>query len=250
MKTKKNSKSGLFGSAANICFSLFNEAALLQIKLPENFTLTAHTGCEGTKDNSLDSITVAVVAGADIVEFDLNFDNNGTAVLSHDEPDGKVFTLKEAFELLKLYKSLKINIDVKSTFDLKQVVGLSEEYGLSDRIFFTGVTADFVDAVKESAPGVVYYLNKDIELSKINDEEYISTLIEEVTSLGACGLNINYRRCSAKMVELFHKNSLQVSVWTVNNRFDMKKVLKLGVDNITTRKPTEYRKLIDSVKGE
>ena len=52
------------------------------------------------------------------------------------------------------------------------------------------------------------------------------------------------------MVNMLHDNNLLISVWTVNNRFDMKKVLKLGVDNITTRKPTEYKKLIDSVKGE
>lgn len=222
---------------------------LQPISLPAGFTLTAHTGCEGTKDNSLDSITVAVVAGADIVEFDLNFDKNGTAVLSHDEPSGKVFLLSEAFDLLRLYKNLKVNIDVKSTYDLKQVVELAEEYGLCERIFFTGVTEEFVDAVKEAAPGVMYFLNKEIDSSKSSNEAYINELIREVSALSACGLNINYRKCTAEMVELFHKNGLKVSLWTVNNRFDMRRILRLGVDNITTRKPTEYKKLIDSVKG-
>ena len=250
MNKKKSSKKGLLGSASGLCLSIVNESVLAQIKLPEGFTLTAHTGCEGTKDNSLDSITVAVVAGADIVEFDLNFDKDGVAVLSHDEPKGKIYTLEEAFMLLKMYKDLKINIDVKKTDDLKQVIGLADKYGLTERIFFTGIFPESVDAVKESAPGITYYLNKDIDSSKKDDDEYINELINEVVSLGACGLNINYRNCTAKLVEAFRKNDLEVSVWTVNNRFDMKKVLKLGVNNITTRKPTEYKKLIDSVKGE
>ena len=48
--------------------------------LPHGFTITAHTGCEGTPDNSLDSIRAGVAAGADIVEIDLHFLPDGTPV--------------------------------------------------------------------------------------------------------------------------------------------------------------------------
>ena len=245
----KNKKSGFTKVSASVLKSLLGEVSLAKIQLPEVFTLTAHTGCEGTKDNSLDAITVAFVAGADIVEFDLSFDENGIAVLSHDKPQGNVFTLEQAFELLVLYKQLKVNIDVKMTDDLKQVADLAEKYGLRDRIFFTGIIPDFVDAVKTAVPEIPYYLNKDIEFTRKNDEEYINGLINEVNEAGAIGLNVNYRNCTRTLVEMLHNNNLKASVWTVNNRFDMKKALKLGADNITTRKPTEYKKLIDSVKG-
>ena len=53
--------------------------------LPENFTVTAHTGCEDTADNSLEAISAGIAAGADIVEFDLRFDSEGKGILSHDE---------------------------------------------------------------------------------------------------------------------------------------------------------------------
>lgn len=245
----KNKKSGFTKISVSVLKSLLGELSLSKIQLPEKFTLTAHTGCEGTKDNSLDAITVAFVSGADIVEFDLSFDENGIAVLSHDKPDGKPFTLEQAFELLALYKNLKVNIDVKMTDDLRQAVTLAEKYGLKDRIFFTGIIPEFVGAVKESVPEIPYYLNEKIEFAKKDDDAYIDGLINEVIEAGAKGLNANYRNCTAKLVERFHNNNLEVSVWTVNSRFDMKKVLKLGVDNITTRKPTEYKKLIDSVKG-
>ena len=45
------------------------------LNLPENFTYTAHTGCCGTEDNSLEAIKVGVEHGANIVEFDLYFNN-------------------------------------------------------------------------------------------------------------------------------------------------------------------------------
>ncbi len=249
MNKKKNSTAGFTRVAASICKSLADGFVAAKIALPERFTLTAHTGCEGTKDNSLDSIIVAFVSGANIVEFDLFFDKNGVAVLSHDEPKGSEPTLEDAFKTLSVYKKLGINIDVKRTDDLAQVVSLAEKYGLMDRIFFTGVVSEFVDAVKQSAPEVSYFLNKDIDFLRKNDDDYINELIEEVIALGARGLNINYRNCTKKLVDKCHENNLEISVWTVNNKFDMKKVLMLGADNITTRKPAAYNEIIASVKG-
>ena len=249
MNTKKNSKSGFTKAAALICKSLVDGFVASKIVLPERFTLTAHTGCEGTKDNSLDSIVVAFVSGADIVEFDLFFDENGVPVLSHDEPKGSEPTLEDAFKMLSVYKKLGINIDIKRTDDLSRVVCLAEKYELKDRIFFTGVVDEFVEAVKQGAPEISYFLNKDIDFLRKNDDDYINELIAEVISCGARGLNIRYTNCTAKLVEKCHENNLEVSVWTVNNKFDMKKVLMLGVDNVTTRKPKAYNEIISSVRG-
>lgn len=236
---------GAFGTAALLINAVISSHAIRNAVLPDGFTITAHTGCEGTKDNSLDAITLGYGCGADIVEFDLNFDESGTAVLSHDAPKGAVHTLDEAFRLIAQYNGLLVNVDVKATDDLAQVVATADKYGISDRIFFTGVTADFVEAVKNDAPDVTYYLNKDIDKSKNEDDTYINELIEEVKFLGATGLNINYKACTKKMVEKFHEQGLLVSVWTVNNKLDMARVLTLGCDNITTRKPSELKSLFD-----
>ena len=52
-----------------------------EFTLPEGFTVTAHTGCEGADDNTLESISRGAVAGADIVEIDLHFLPDNTPVL-------------------------------------------------------------------------------------------------------------------------------------------------------------------------
>lgn len=237
------------GTAALFAVAVKNISLQKDVKLPDGFTVTAHTGCEKTKDNSLDAITLGFGYGADVVEFDLSFNEEGIAVLSHDKPVGGEVTLEEAFELISQYKNLKVNVDVKFTDDLAQVVAAAGKYGISDRYFFTGVTKDAVEAVKAAAPGVTYYLNTEIDKSRIEDEQYIAELIEEVKSVGAVGLNIHYKSCSKKMVDAFHDQGLLMSVWTVNQVRDMPKALALECDNITTRYPSKLIPMVEFIKN-
>ena len=224
-------------AAATVAVGFAKEVMAAKTVIPPYFSITAHTGCEGTKPNSLDSITVGYVSGANIVEFDLSFDSDGVAVLSHDTPVGTEFTLDEAFSHLEQFSSLLINVDVKDTSDLAQVVSCAEKHGLKERIFFTGIFAEDVERVVADAPGIPFYLNVAVPAGKQNDSGYISTLIEEIKSLGAVGINFRYTSCSKLLTDMFHEQGLLVSIWTVNNRFDMRKALSYGADNITTKKP-------------
>lgn len=212
--------------------------------IPNGFTVTAHTGCEGTEDNSVEAINAGIAAGANIVEFDLSFNSEGEAYLAHDEIKTDSVSLKEAFETVARYDNVKINVDCKGTQNLKVVSESAKDCGILDRIFYTGISEDDVQAVKNSTPEVPYYLNTDIDKSKKNDEEYIKSLIDKTKALGAIGINIGYGGASEKMTELFHAEGLEVSVYTVNKELDMHKVLALGCDNITTRQPKKLTEII------
>ena len=209
--------------------------------LPDGFTVTAHTGCEGAPDNSLESIRRGVTAGADIVEIDLHFLPDGTPVLKHDAPSASeadtLPTLDSAFEMLSSM-DIMMNVDVKATVNLGAVVTLAEKHGVTDRIFFTGVKESFVEAVKRDAPSVPYYLNVDVKKSKNTDPSYLNNLVEKVKSCGAVGINMNYKACSAELVNTFRKEGLPVSIWTANSKTAMYRCLALAPDNITTRKPS------------
>ncbi len=213
--------------------------------IPEGFTVTAHTGCEGTQDNSLEAIEKGA-ATADIVEFDLNFTESGEPVLAHDKAEADSITLEEAFNTVAKYENLRVNVDCKATDNLKIVPEIAEKCGILDRIFYTGIEEKDVEAVKMQTPDVEYYLNFDVNKSKKNDEEYISSLVQKVKDAGAKGLNINFGGASKKMVDIFHSEGLEVSVWTVNKEMQMHKVLALGCDNITTRQPAMLRDVIES----
>ncbi len=212
-----------------------NKYKAIPLNLPENFTYTAHTGCVNTPDNSLESFEAAVRNGADIVEFDLNFTDDGSPVLSHDKPKGNEISLDDAFEKLSGYKGLQVNVDVKNTRNLAEVYRLAKKHGISDRIFYTGVTEEFLEAVRTDTPEISYYLNMSVDAK--TDEEYINSLVEKVKDSGAVGINFNKKNASKKLVDAFHKNGLLVSVWTANKESDMRRLLALVPDNITTRRP-------------
>lgn len=209
----------------------------LPLTLPDGFTVTAHTGCMDTEENSLESIKAGAQSGADIVEFDLYFTEDMTPVLAHDKPSGGEITLDEALSYLSMFKDTRANIDIKRTDALDKVSELVLKHSLTDRVFFTGVTEDFADAVKADCPDIKYYLNIDVDKKKARDSKYIASLVEKTEKAGAVGINLNQNGASGELVKAFHDNGLLVSVWTVDKERDMHKILELSPDNITTRKP-------------
>lgn len=211
----------------------------------KTFTVTAHTGCLGTKPNSIEAILKGFESGADIIEFDLNFDNDGTPVLSHDTPKGGEVTLDEAFAVLAKCNGLKANVDIKTVEAIEKVAPLAKKHGVLDRIFFTGVHDGFVEAVKTRAPEVEYYLNVGVASKWKQSDKYLKALVEKVKNSGAVGINFNKNNATKKLVNAFHKNGLLVSIWTVDRKRQMKKIISLSPDNITTRHPDELLEIIE-----
>ncbi len=212
--------------------------------LPDGFTYTAHTGCMGTKDNSLESIDEAIKYGADIVEFDLYFTADGEPVLSHDEPKGGEITLDEAFERVSRYNGLRVNVDVKTTDALDKVMPLAEKHGISELIFYTGIEESDVEAVLSDSPEVPYYLNVDVKTELNQSEEYIQMLVKKVKECGAVGINFSKKNATKKIVDAFHENGLLVSIWTVNDKGEICDILALSPDNITTRRPDRLQEIV------
>ncbi len=216
------------------------------LKIKSDFTYTAHTGCLDTEDNSLQSIEAGVEYGADIVEFDVQYYNK-IPVLAHDEPKGDEVTLEQAFLKVKEYDNLKVNVDIKSVTFLHKVQEIAEETGVSDRIFFTGIEENDVKVVKDACPDVQYYLNVDVLSPGKQTDEYLNSLVEKVKSCGAIGINFNKDNATEKLVDVFHKNGLLVSIWTVNNDMDIYKILSYGPDNITTRQPDKLKEALKEI---
>lgn len=232
-------------AAAVVALVSYNNMKQKKVVLPRGFTVTAHTGCENTEDNSLEAIRKGYESGADIVEFDLNFTSDGTPVLAHDEAESDSVTLDSAFALIAEKEGLYVNVDCKKTDNLTEVSALAEKYGIKDRIFYTGIEEKDVDAVRTQTPDVTYWLNLEVDKSKNKDAAYLNSLCDKVIKCGAVGINMNHRSCSEELTKVFHERGLLVSIWTVNSEYDMVKTLGYGADNITTRKPAKLKSLIE-----
>ena len=209
--------------------------------LAGRITVTAHSGCMELADNSIEAMAAGVEAGAQIVEFDLNYTADGSPMLSHDSPrEGETYvTLAQAFAFLHEHPEIRANVDVKDTAYLEKVPELAAQAGVMEQIFFTGIEEKDVAAVREKCPGLPYYLN-----AGVSEDEDLNALAEKVAVLGAVGLNTNWSNATPELIRVFHKNGMPVSVWTVNEPKDVYRVALYGADNITTRRPDLVCRLI------
>lgn len=201
-------------------------------------TITAHAGCLGTKKDSIESILAAIEIGANISEVDVNCLESGIAILKHDEVnelDENAVPLENVFELIK-YEDLLINLDIKNKKALGYIEGKAEEIGVIDKIFLSGVDEKITLELKNNKYKIKYLMNVEIE-AIVNTKELIYKYINFALETKAIGLNIDYKYCTQELINEAHKNNLIVSVWTVDNANDIRKMLDLGVDNITTNRP-------------
>ncbi len=214
-------------------------------RLPEGFTLTYHAGALRTKPNTVESIEAALADGASVVEFDVSFRPDGTAVIIHaDKPkENEGVLLDDALAAVAKDKNCRINLDIKSTANLPQVDILVKKHGLFERVFYTGVFRDWVETVKANSE-IPYYLNHKVSAEEAANVSLLQKLAEEIIGLGAIGLNSNFSNANATVTEVMHKNGLLVSLWTVNNSKNAAKVISYLPDNITTKKPHLIKNMI------
>ena len=222
----------------------------ISVRLPEDFTVTAHSGCEGTPDNSMEFIRKGVEINAQILEVDVTFRADGTPVLIHkeqaDADEGLLFD--EAVRYISENSdTVRLNLDLKSTANLPEVVRILDRYGMRERCFYTGVNADFVEAVRADGE-LPYYLNTTITRWKKHSPKELNAALERVKKSGAIGINCSLKYASKEMVELFRENGLLVSYWTANSKKEMIKLLNIAPDNITTRRPVFLNEIKNSVR--
>ena len=214
----------------------------------EGLTITAHTGAFNTPENSLESVQAAIDNNVEILEIDIRRRPNGTLVISHDI----VVTNNDGTELTEVFKLLqrddcRINLDIKETRTLNDLHDMLVEYNLLDRAFLTGIDQMNVAAVKESScADMDYYLNYQPSRIQIFTNDYKQKIISLLEETGAIGINCNYKYAGGTLSNLLHENGYKLSVWTVNSRYEMKRMLVAEPDNITTK---EYDLLISVIEN-
>ena len=210
------------------------------------FTVTAHTGAFDTPENSMESVQAAIENNVQIIEIDIRQRPDKTLVISHDivVMNNEGTPLADVFALLQQDDCL-INLDIKETRTLDPLHDMLVEYNLLSRAFLTGIDQMNVNAVKESScADMDYYLNCQPSRIKIFTDDYKVKIIDLLKETGAVGINCNYKYACATLSNLLHENGYKLSVWTVNTKFEMKRMLVTQPDNITTK---EYGKLMSVI---
>ena len=231
-------------------------------------TITAHTGCEDTAENTVASALAGLSLGADAVEVDVRADAQGRLYLWHDDevhttdsgslavselrlrdllelercgrirfdhPQGRITTLHDLLGALANLPG-RVNLDLKDDRSASLAGEAVNRAGFADRVLASGCSMPRARLFRRLNTLLPVFLNSDFgsartPVSPARAEQESAAAADA----GCCGLNIHHRLCSPVVVEAARKRSLLVSVWTVGARDGFERYIAMGVDNITTR---------------
>ena len=228
----------------------------------KNTAITAHSGCEGTMRDSFESIERGIALGAECVEVDVQIDAAGVLRLSHDrrEDYSGAETLEHAFARVA-DAGININCDLKAPRVLYPVLELAKKFGLTDgRLIFSGsVSCDLLAADPEIARKARIFLNGE-EIGKYfycgaapdfaqilrspwsflreRNVEIMDARIPEIVasakSVGAAAINLPFKILTHEHIARFRACGAELSLWTVNEEADMRRLLNEDLLSMTT----------------
>ena len=203
----------------------------------------AHRGASGyAPENTLEAFALAITQGADGIELDVQLTKDGIPVVIHDETIDRVtekkgwvkdYTLKELKELTVLknkfpeYSAAKIPT-LEEVLDAVKASGIQVNIELK-----TGIYSSFnhysIQQMKKIVPEAeTAYLYSDVIL---NVAEYAKNT--KVDGLHPAVYHVKM----ADFLKEYLDSNLNVRVWTVNEKADMKWLIDAGVTAIITNYP-------------
>lgn len=200
--------------------------------------ITAHSGCDGTPDNSLGFISHALQCGADALEVDVRAAPDGTLCLSHDLPDSLRPRLAQAFQMLR-GSPMKINCDLKQPDLEEAVLALARQWGAAGQLLFSGsVSMERMKQDPEVRSRTLLNVRPIVPPEGgAAAEEQLDELVRTCRSCGAAIINVSYEMCTDQVLTRLRAENIGVSAWTVNEEAAARRLLAHGIYNITSRRP-------------
>ncbi|MEG2110334.1 MAG: glycerophosphodiester phosphodiesterase [Clostridium sp.] len=233
----------------------------------------AHRGLSGLyPENTMLAFEKAVEIGCDGIETDVQLTKDGVPVICHDEEVDrttnstgliceytyddlmnldagikfgeqfkglKIPTLREFLAYVK-DKDIVINLEIKNSIihyeNIEKITyDLIEEFKMEDKVI--------VSSFDHYSIRKCIRLNRKVKTGLL----YWDCIFEPfnyVQMVGADALHPEYNSITEEIVTRSHDNNLEVNVYTVNSKEDMKKMIDLKVDAIITNYPNVLKELL------
>lgn len=225
----------------------------------------AHRGfwkTEGSAQNSIIALEKAAEAQLYGSEFDVLMTADGKVVVNHDSSIEGMVIAETPYKKLKNIRikngeklpTLKNYLKKGKKLDIQLIL---EAKPLPTKEMEDEAIAKMVKMVKKmglekQVEYISFSLNMCEQLAKLTPESEIAYLEGNIapSELKKKGINgIDYHlnvilNKHPEWVEEAHRLGMKVNVWTVNNESDMKKLIDMKVDYITTDQPLELKNLL------
>jgi len=213
-----------------------------------------HRGCAGLEpENTISAFKKAINLGVDLIEFDVRMTKDKRLVVIHDEKvdrisngqgyvedftldeikklnlkkNEKIPTFEEAIDFLKNEKP-KIVIEIKEPETSNKILKIIREKEIENKVLIVSFWPEVLKKAKEINPKL-----KTGFLFKIKPKNWLKIVRE----IKADGIGAHFSLVDEKLVEICHKNNLKINTWTVNEIEDIERMIKFGVDIISSDFP-------------
>ena len=217
---------------------------------PESGIITAENGFADNNRNSLLYVKSALQNGADCIEVDLCFDEEGTPYIASQNDE--IGTNTMPLEYLVSYiadavnstqRQYNINLHLTDAANIKLVGEIISRYNMENNCFFTGVNINQASYIRNNC-NISFYVDYKLDKSKSSDPDYISRIINEVSMSGAVGINCKSDSFSELMMNMFKENWLKISFYDVETEMEIIKALGFSPNQIITKKPDTVRSIL------
>ena len=223
--------------------------------IERNVLNIGHRGAKGhVAENTLVSIKKAIDLGADGIEIDVFKCLSGEIVVFHDKSLDKLTngtglieekTLEELKELrvldtkeqiptlLEVIQSIDegifLNIELKGRNTAEGSLELVKRHvANSDNILFSSFNWDELKDLRK--------LDNQIKIALVTREDPVLA-INPALSINAIAINPSFKNLNKKNTSEIYKAGLKIYTWTVNEKSQINRMIKLGVHGIITDFP-------------
>ena len=225
------------------------------------------TGIKGEVDND-NLLLINDLTYDELVQYNLgvNFEKDGVKPyenLTTKEADEKGLTIMKFEEFLIKYQSsryFRLLLEIKDSKELGvRAVDMAEEIiakyaNWDDRIMIISFTSGVVEHVIENYPGryvagmgygmVPQLAGSLLALDSLFKSDYQSIQTSMEVKAGPISLNCATKR----FVNSAHKRNQCVAYWTIDDEEDMKYLISIGADVITTDNPDVLARVVGKIK--
>ena len=229
-----------------------------------------------TKDGEwiIDDIKIFDLTFEELTKFDIGAVNKrskyGKRFLEQKNlSNQKIPKLSELLELTSknLSDNLVINLEIKSTpieknltpnpnEMVKLIMDEASKFELFDKIIFSSFDWRILNEIKVSYPkisrayltsekrGKIYDKSPWLNFMPLYDSD-VNELPRLIKTLGGKAWHPKHIDINKDVVKISHEVGLPVNVWTVNEEFEMLKMIEYGVDGIITDYPLRLKELCE-----
>jgi len=221
-------------------------------------------------ENSIEGIEAAILHGVDMVEVDVRITRDGWLALSHDPllhgtqlaiASSTIDELRDASphtatldDALKAARGrVRVNLDIKDPRALDAAVEAVRAHRVDDAVIICCLEAPCLVRAAELAPGIPRFFSYPPDYGGASSKAWLKPAVNATVALmrmtmhmrlpgmlkpiPGSGATIYYRLITPRLIGLARTLGINLYTWTVDDASEMRRLVALGVDGVTSNRP-------------